>query len=72
MLATLIIRCLVIRLGRDLRSAHTYSTEGGTSLLHGTAYGHESGVTAKQALGESQPGIPKDRSQVMCTLFGFM
>lgn len=67
MLATLIICCLLIRLGRDLCSAHTYSSEGGTSLLLGTAYGHESGITAKQALGESQQGIPKDSLQVMCT-----
>lgn len=60
MLATLIIRCPLIRLGRGLRSAHTYSCEGRTSRLHGTAYGHESGVTAKQALGRSQQGIPRD------------
>lgn len=72
MLATLIIRCPLIRLGRGLCSAHTYSCEGGTSLLHGTAYGHESGVIAKQALGRSEQGLPKDSLQVMCTSFGLM
>lgn len=72
MLATLIIRCPLIRFGRGLCSAHTYSCEGGTSLLHGTAYGHESGVTAEPALGRSEQGIPKDSLQVMCTSFGLM
>lgn len=53
MLATLIIRCPLIRLCRGLCSAQTYSRKGGTSLLHRVAWGHESGVIAKQALGES-------------------
>lgn len=53
MLDTLIIGRLLIGLGRGLRSAHTYSSEGGTSRLHRSAYGHESRVTAKQALGGS-------------------
>lgn len=72
MLATLIIRCPLIRLGWGLCSAHTYSCEGGTSLLDGTAYRHESGVIAKRAVGRSQQGIPKDSLQVMCTSFGLM
>lgn len=59
MLATLIIRGLLIRLGRGLCFAHTYSCEGGTPVLHGTAYGHESGVIANEAQGGRQQGIPK-------------
>lgn len=58
-LATLIIRGLLIRLGRGLCFAHTYSCEGGTPVLHGTAYGHESGVIANEAQGGRQQGIPK-------------
>lgn len=50
MLATLIVCRRLIRLGGGLRSAHTHSCEGGTSLLHRKAYRHESGVTAEQEL----------------------
>lgn len=50
MLATLLLRCGLIGLGGALCSALTYSREGGASLLDGTAYGHESGVTAEQSL----------------------
>lgn len=72
MLATLVFRCRLIRLGSGLCSALTYSCEGGTSPPDGTAYGHESGVIAKQAPERSQQGIPKDSLQVMCTSFGRM
>lgn len=50
MLATLIVFCPLISLGRGLCFAHTYSCEGGTSLLHRTAYEHKNGVKAKQTL----------------------
>lgn len=50
MLATLIVRCPLFSLCGGQCSAQTYSCKGGTSLLHRMAWGHESGVTAKQAL----------------------
>lgn len=49
MLATLILCCPLIRCGRGLRSASTYSCEGGASLLQGGAYGQsQSLVIANQ------------------------
>lgn len=71
--ATLIIRCPFIGLGRGVCSAGTYSREGGTSLLHRTAYGHESGVTAEQTLeGVNDENPDKESLQVMRTLFSLM